>query len=107
MIRAGLSVLLVALMLSASVTAQRVTPRSIPATAQASVFQRGMASFYFGRNDRTTVFVAAHRTLPFGTWVRVTHQQTGRSVVVKLMTGGRSCLGASLMFQMRRRRCWE
>ena len=31
---------------------------------------------------------AAHRTLPFGTLVRVTHQRSGRSVVVRITDRG-------------------
>ncbi|MGD9922874.1 MAG: septal ring lytic transglycosylase RlpA family protein [Pseudorhodoplanes sp.] len=31
---------------------------------------------------------AAHRTLPFGTMVRVTHKKTGRSVVVRINDRG-------------------
>ena len=31
---------------------------------------------------------AAHHTLPFGTMVRVTNQQTGRSVVVRINDRG-------------------
>lgn len=31
---------------------------------------------------------AAHRTLPFGTWVRVTHQRNGRAVLVRINDRG-------------------
>lgn len=31
---------------------------------------------------------AAHRTLPFGTMVRVTHRKTGKSVVVRINDRG-------------------
>src|SRR5262245_10707309 len=61
-------------------------------------FEEGMASYYSrvqeGRrtasgeifaNDRLT---AAHRTLPFGTRVRVTHIASGRSVVVTITDRG-------------------
>lgn len=54
----------------------------------AGIFQRGQASYYFGRHDRVTRFVAAHRTLPFGTWVRVTNTRNGRSVNVKINDRG-------------------
>lgn len=54
----------------------------------AGVFQRGQASYYFGRHDRVTRFVAAHRTLPFGTWIRVTNTRNGRSVDVKINDRG-------------------
>jgi rare lipoprotein A len=51
----------------------------------------GMASMYSVDSGRDTAsgarlnpaaFTAAHRTLPFGTRVRVTNKQNGRSVVV-------------------------
>ena len=44
-----------------------------------------MASWYRGRGSGLT---AAHRTLPFGTRVRVTNQTTGRSVVVRINDRG-------------------
>lgn len=50
--------------------------------------QTGMAVYYTGRPDRTTRMTAAHLTLPMGTWVRVTHARTGRSVVVKVNDRG-------------------
>lgn len=74
--------------LAATAEASRVTPRSIPATPQARVFQRGYAVYYGGRYDRSTRMTAAHLSLPFGTWVRVTATQTGRSVVVKINDRG-------------------
>lgn len=65
----------------------------IPATASA---QSGIASVYSysgGRStsgERTlpTALTAAHRTLPFGTMVRVTNDRTGRSVVVRINDRG-------------------
>ena len=33
-------------------------------------------------------FTAAHRTLPFGTWVEVTNIRTGRSVIVRINDRG-------------------
>jgi rare lipoprotein A len=50
--------------------------------------QHGLAVFYPGRPDAGTRMTAAHRTLPKGTWVRVTHRRTGRSVVVKINDRG-------------------
>lgn len=38
----------------------------------------------FDQNEMT----AAHKTLPFGTWVRVTNRATGRSVVVRINDRG-------------------
>jgi len=65
--------------------------------ASASQFEReqvGIASVYSGGRtangeralpDRLT---AAHRSLPFGTMVRVTNRSTGRSVVVRINDRG-------------------
>jgi rare lipoprotein A len=56
--------------------------------------QDGIASIYC---DRTTAsgehmschhLTAAHRTLPFGTMVRITHRHSGRSVVVRINDRG-------------------
>ena len=70
-----------------------------PASAQQeTVLGRGSASYYaakfqgrrtasgeaFDNNDMT----AAHRTLPFGTLVRVTNPSTGASVVVRINDRG-------------------
>ncbi|HUI12790.1 MAG TPA: septal ring lytic transglycosylase RlpA family protein [Xanthobacteraceae bacterium] len=45
----------------------------------------GMAAYYPGRGGGLT---AAHKTLPFGTHVRVTNVKTGRSVVVTINDRG-------------------
>ena len=45
----------------------------------------GMAAYYSGRGAGLT---AAHKTLPFGTHVRVTNLKTGRSVVVTINDRG-------------------
>lgn len=68
------------------------------ATATPGVFQRGTASWYGpGFVGRTTAsgetydpsqLTAAHRTLPFGTRVRVTNQRSGSSVVVRINDRG-------------------
>ena len=57
--------------------------------------QSGIASVYsrwpYGkrRTDcRPGAMTAAHRTLPFGTMVRVTNNRTGRSVVVRINDRG-------------------
>jgi rare lipoprotein A len=46
--------------------------------------QTGIASVYSGGGGLT----AAHRSLPFGTLVRVTHNRTHRSVVVRINDRG-------------------
>jgi rare lipoprotein A len=66
--------------------------------AQANPFQRGVASWYGpgfqgrltanGERFNTNSLTAAHRTLPFGTRVRVTNAKTGRSVVVRINDRG-------------------
>ena len=52
-------------------------------TAARSFF--GMAAYYSGHGAGLT---AAHKTLPFGTRVRVTNLKTGRSVVVTINDRG-------------------
>lgn len=51
----------------------------------------GVASYYWqdqmtanGEKFNKRAMTAAHRTLPFGTKVRVTHARTGRAVVVRI-----------------------
>ena len=64
---------------------------SIPVTASA---QSGIASVYSGgptaSGERASAggLTAAHRSLPFGTLVRVTNTGTGRSVVVRINDRG-------------------
>lgn len=56
--------------------------------------QSGIASIYSGgktangETAKASGMTAAHKTLPFGTLVRVTHQQTGRSIVVRINDRG-------------------
>ena len=56
--------------------------------------QTGIASVYSGgktangETAKASGMTAAHKTLPFGTLVRVTHQQTGRSIVVRINDRG-------------------
>jgi rare lipoprotein A len=58
--------------------------------------QSGIASIYAYSGSRTASgehmspggLTAAHRTLPFGTMVRVTDQSSGRSVVVRINDRG-------------------
>ncbi len=64
---------------------------AVPMTASA---QSGIASVYSGGRTASggraspTALTAAHRTLPFGTLVRVTNERTGRSVVVRINDRG-------------------
>ncbi|HEX4041397.1 MAG TPA: septal ring lytic transglycosylase RlpA family protein [Xanthobacteraceae bacterium] len=65
----------------------------IPAAASA---QSGVASVYAYSGGRTAsgervspgALTAAHRSLPFGTMVRVTNERNGRSVVVRINDRG-------------------
>ena len=76
------------LLLSSALLASTVV---LPMTASA---QEGIASVYSGERTangeyaHATGLTAAHRTLPFGTRVRVTNHQTGRSVVVRINDRG-------------------
>ena len=64
---------------------------AIPMTASA---QTGIASVYSGgrtadgEHASAGGFTAAHRSLPFGTMVRVTNESSGRSVVVRINDRG-------------------
>jgi rare lipoprotein A len=71
-------------------------PRSFASGGFSS--ETGMASYYghefhgretaSGRTYRKNEMTAAHRTLPFGTKVRVTNLETGRTVVVTVTDRG-------------------
>jgi len=71
---------------------------SFEAQAAGKGLQRGAASWYGpGFHGRKTAngerfdqhaMTAAHRTLPFGTKVRVVNERTGRSVVVRINDRG-------------------
>ena len=60
----------------------------------AALAQDGVASVYSGERTANGEFAsssgltAAHRTLPFGTRVRVTNHQTGRSIIVRINVRG-------------------
>ena len=60
---------------------------SLPHQAQA---ESGVASVYSGEKTANgeyahpTRFTAAHKTLPFGTFVQVTNKNNGRSVIVRI-----------------------
>ena len=63
------------------------------ATSIASA-QSGIASIYSGEKTANgewayaSRLTAAHKTLPFGTMVKVTHKKTGKSVVVRINDRG-------------------
>jgi rare lipoprotein A len=64
--------------------------------SSAAMAESGIASVYAYAGERTasgerarpTGFTAAHRTLPFGTRVRVTNKTNGRTVVVRINDRG-------------------
>ncbi len=62
---------------------------------KAEAAERGMASYYGYRSKTANgemmnpnALTAAHKTLPFGTRVRVTNTRTGQSVVVRINDRG-------------------
>ncbi|MGD0640937.1 MAG: septal ring lytic transglycosylase RlpA family protein [Roseiarcus sp.] len=56
------------------------------AISSASADEYGQATYY--RNPHHGGLIAAHRTLPFGTHVRVTNLDNGRSAVVTIVDRG-------------------
>ena len=66
------------------------------ACASAAMAQSGIASIYAYNGEKTasgervqsSALTAAHRTLPFGTRVRVTNNRNGRSVIVRINDRG-------------------
>jgi rare lipoprotein A len=69
-----------------------------PSAPQETVLGRGSASYYAtkfhgrrtasGETFNNNAMTAAHRTLPFGTMVRVTNPASGKSVVVRINDRG-------------------
>jgi len=69
-----------------------------PDTTSGKIIQSGQASWYgpgfhgrrtaSGETFNTNELTAAHRTLPFGTRVRVVNKRTGKSVVVRINDRG-------------------
>jgi rare lipoprotein A len=97
----GLTALVTTLALSTAVSATPSVNSSQPNVKQQLIAQSvGKASFYGnepgeggpftanGERYNSGGLTAAHRTLPFGTRVRVTSPNTGRSVVVRINDRG-------------------
>jgi rare lipoprotein A len=97
----GLTALVTTLALSTAVSATPSVNSSQPNVKQQLIAQSvGTASFYGnepgeggpftanGERYNSGGLTAAHRTLPFGTRVRVTSPNTGRSVVVRINDRG-------------------
>jgi rare lipoprotein A len=71
------------------------TSKSVASDGHKPAGMRGMASYYWqpqalasGGRFNPNGLTAAHKTLPFGTRVRVTHLGNGRSVEVKINDRG-------------------
>lgn len=66
----------------------------LAAPANAGEYHSGIASVYSGEKTANGEYAhrhrltAAHKTLPFGTMVRVTNKKNGRSVVVRINDRG-------------------
>ena len=81
-----------------SSTMAKAEPGSAASYTSATSVQRGKASWYGpgfhgrrtanGERFNTNAYTAAHKTLPFGTKVKVTHAKTGKSVVVRINDRG-------------------
>ncbi|MDL0441204.1 septal ring lytic transglycosylase RlpA family protein [Stutzerimonas frequens] len=93
-------VTLLTLILLAAGCAERqpTQPPQAPASTQERFTQSGKASYYArmhhgqrtanGETHDQNALVAAHRSLPFGTRVRVTNQQNGKQVIVRINDRG-------------------
>src|SRR5271170_6353721 len=55
-------------------------------TSTTSAAEQGIASYY--QNPRYSGLIAAHKTLPFGTLVRVLNLDNGRSAIVRIVDRG-------------------
>jgi len=92
-----LPILLVSIVV-AGACAQRKGPSAAPASIERQHVETGQASWYgkahqgkltaSGEHFDMHALTAAHRTLPFGTIVRVTHLKSGKSVNVRINDRG-------------------
>lgn len=92
------SLVLASLFISGSTIFLPQAASAEPAGSSGKVIQSGRASWYgpgfhgrrtaSGETFNTNDLTAAHRTLPFGTKVRVVNKKTGRSVVVRINDRG-------------------
>lgn len=79
-------------------TQEQEKPQHKPVSNTRPSAMSGLASYYAkrfhgrktssGRHYDMHALTAAHRTLPFGTWVKVTNKRNGRSVVVEIIDRG-------------------
>lgn len=75
--------------------ASNKSSRAYSGTTSGRTYQTGIASYYWqpqkvasGGYFNPNALTAAHKTLPFGTRVKVTHLGNGRSVIVKINDRG-------------------
>lgn len=97
-IRVELLPFILAVMVLGGACAQRKAPSSSPASIERQRAETGQASWYgkahHGRRTASGerfdmhALTAAHRTLPFGTIVRVTELRSGKSVKVRINDRG-------------------
>ena len=85
----GRMMLFVASILACQFSPPHLTPCAANQTGVASVYshESGSATASGQKLDREA-FTAAHRTLPFGTKVKVTNKSNGRSVIVTINDRG-------------------
>jgi len=92
------ALLVLALLASGCAERQPTQPPQASPPTQERFTQSGKASYYArmhhgqrtanGETHDQNALVAAHRSLPFGTRVRVTNQQNGKQVVVRINDRG-------------------
>ncbi|EWC41112.1 septal ring lytic transglycosylase RlpA family protein [Pseudomonas stutzeri] len=92
------ALLLLALLASGCADRQPTQQPKAPSATEERFSQSGKASYYArmhhgqrtanGETHDQNALVAAHRSLPFGTRVRVTNEQNGKQVVVRINDRG-------------------
>ena len=92
------ALLILTLIVSGCADRQATQPTNAPPTTQDRFSQSGKASYDArmhhgqrtanGETHDQNALVAAHRSLPFGTRVRVTNEQNGKQVVVRINDRG-------------------
>jgi len=99
-IHAGAAILLAAALIAAACARRNIArvPPSPPRPVQIGDTENGIASWYgapyHGRRAASgeiydmEQFTAAHRTLPFGTWVEVTNLENGKRANVRITDRG-------------------
>lgn len=92
------SLLIAGLLISSSAILSPSIAKEVPSRQSGKHVQSGKASWYgpgfhgrrtaSGETFDTNDLTAAHRTLPFGTRVRVVNKKTGKSIVVRINDRG-------------------